>query len=75
MDYGKIIEFLDGKKTTIATIFGAIITFALGRGAIQSDTAELLATILVAIGYGSNFLTNKYWAMKEANGDQVKPVL
>lgn len=55
----KILAYLQGRKTTIATITGALITFSLARGYIASDVAELLATILVALGLSVNIATNK----------------
>ena len=46
-----IIEFLSGKKTTIATILGAILVYVQGRGYIQEDTAILFCN------YGCSSLT------------------
>lgn len=55
----QILEFLQGRKTTIATILGALITFSLARNYIPADVAELLATILLALGFGINIATAK----------------
>jgi hypothetical protein len=50
----KLLSFLDGKKTTIATILGAILTFVVGREYIQPDVANLVSVILIALGLGAN---------------------
>jgi hypothetical protein len=55
----QILEFLQGRKTTIATILGAFITFSLARGYIAPDVAELLATIMLALGLSINIATAK----------------
>jgi hypothetical protein len=55
----QILAYLQGRKTTIATILGALITFSLARGYIASDVAELLATILLALGLSINIATAK----------------
>lgn len=55
----KFLTFLRGKKTTIATIIGAIITFSLTRGYIDGDLANLLATIMIALGFTVNYATSK----------------
>lgn len=60
----KVIEFLSGKKTTIATIIGALIVFALGRGYIQQDIAELLSAIMIALGLTANVATKAYYDSK-----------
>lgn len=50
----KILNLLSGKKTSIATILGAILVFVLGRGYIGVDLANLIATIFVALGLTVN---------------------
>ncbi len=47
-------EWLQGKKTTIATIIGLLITFSLSRGWIADDVATLLAGIMAALGLTAN---------------------
>lgn len=49
-----ILSMVQGKKTSIASIVGALIIFAVGRDYIEKDTAELLAVILATIGISSN---------------------
>ena len=55
----KLLSKINGKKTTIATIFGAVITFCLGQGYITSEVANLLTTILVALGFTANYANSK----------------
>lgn len=55
----KVLNFLKGKKTTTATVIGALIVFSLGRGYIAMDTAELLSTIMIALGLSANVATAK----------------
>jgi len=54
-----LLDKINGRKTTIATILGAIITFCLGRGYLAVDVAELLSVILVALGIGANYANAK----------------
>ena len=61
----KILLWLSGKKTTIATIISAIVVFALGRGYIAQDVAELISAIMIALGLTANIATAKmYKGMK-----------
>ena len=57
----KILLWLSGKKTTIATVIGAVVVFALGRGYIAQDVAELISTIMIALGLTANIATNKMY--------------
>lgn len=47
-------SFLQGKKTSIATILDAIVIFLLNRGCIDADIAQLISVILVALGLTAN---------------------
>ncbi len=67
---GKIIEFLSGKKTSMATIISAVVIFSLGRGYIQQDVAELISAIMIAIGLTANIGTAKYYASKGIASDK-----
>jgi len=60
-----IIEFLSGKKTTIATILAAILVYLQGRGYIQTDTATLISAIMVALGLTANVATGIYYKNKQ----------
>jgi len=59
---GTIIEFLSGKKTTIAAVIGAVIVFCLGRGYIEQDVAGLISAIMVALGFTMNVVTARYYS-------------
>lgn len=54
-----LLTFLQGKKTTIGTILGLLITYSLTKGCIDNDLALLLSSLLVALGLGSNVATAK----------------
>lgn len=56
-----ILIWLSGKKTTIATVLGAIVIFLLGRGLIAQDVAELISAIMIALGLTANIATNKIY--------------
>lgn len=60
----KLLCWLSGKKTTIATIIGLVVVFAIGRGWISQDVATLISGIMVALGYTSNVLTTKMYNNK-----------
>jgi len=60
----KIIEFLSGKKTSIATIIGLLIVFSVDRGYLPTDIATLISGIMVALGFTMNVATTKYYANK-----------
>lgn len=49
-----ILTYLQGKKTSIATILGAIIVYCLTKGFIDADLAQLLSAIMVALGLTVN---------------------
>ena len=57
----KILIWLSGKKTTIATVISAIVVFALGRGYIAQDVAELISAIMIALGLTANIATAKMY--------------
>jgi uncharacterized membrane protein len=61
-----IIAFLAGKKTTIATIVGAVVVWALGRDYIAQDTAQLISVCMVALGFTANVMTARYYKSKIA---------
>lgn len=55
----KLLNYLDGKKTTIATILGAILVFAQGRDYVAQDVAELISIVLIALGLSVNYAKAK----------------
>ncbi len=50
----KFMSLINGRKTTIATIIGLLITFSLARGWLADDVATLLAGIMAALGFTAN---------------------
>ncbi len=50
----KLWIFLQGKKTSIGTIAGAIIIYTLNNGYIDGDQAQLISVILAALGITAN---------------------
>jgi len=57
----KILIWLSGKKTTIATVISAFVIFLIGRGLIAQDVAELISAIMIALGLTANIATNKIY--------------
>lgn len=57
----KILIWLSGKKTTIATVISALVIFLIGRGLIAQDVAELISAIMIALGLTANITTNKMY--------------
>ena len=57
----KILIWLSGKKTTIATVISALVIFLIGRGLIAQDVAELISAIMIALGLSANIATNKIY--------------
>lgn len=55
----KLLEFLNGRKTTIGTVLGAIVTYCLGKGYIGADEANLLSVVLVSLGLTANIINAK----------------
>lgn len=53
------IEFLKGKKSTIASAIGLIVVFCVNRGYIQQDISELLMSLLTVTGLGINYAESK----------------
>jgi len=64
----KILDLINGKKTSIAVIIGAILTFTLGRDMIAADTANLISTILVALGISANLVNANTESKRPVNG-------
>lgn len=60
----KLWLFLQGKKTSIATISGVIIVYLLNKGMIDADTAQLISLILAGLGLSAN--TGSYIVNKNA---------
>jgi len=52
------LDYLRGRKTTIASIVALLITYSLTKGFIDNDLAILLNGILVALGLTANYINN-----------------
>ena len=50
----KLWNFLQGKKTSIATISGAVLIYLLNNGNIDAETAQLISIILASLGLSAN---------------------
>jgi hypothetical protein len=46
-------------KTTIMAIIGAIIIYGVGKGWIGQDEAELISSLMVALGLSVNAVTRR----------------
>ena len=55
----KILLFLRGKKTIIATILWALVTLAYTKNIIDQDVMNTLSIILTALGLGVGVASNK----------------
>jgi hypothetical protein len=52
----KLLDFLRGKKTTIASIIGLVVVFSVNRGYIAQDVSELIMGILTILGLSVNYV-------------------
>ncbi|MDQ1317132.1 MAG: hypothetical protein QG588_783 [Candidatus Poribacteria bacterium] len=50
----KVWVWLQGKKTSIATISGAVLVYALNQGFVSPEQAQLISVILMALGISAN---------------------
>lgn len=62
--WNKIGDWLNTRKTSIATIMGAILVYAIGREWIAQDTAQLITMIMAGLG----ITVNAYNASERAKG-------
>ena len=65
MSIDDVISFLSNKKTTIWAVLSAILVWALGRGYVAQDTAQLFANIGVILGLAANAITQTYYNNKK----------
>lgn len=61
----QIANWLNTRKTSIATIIGAVLVYALGRHWIAQDTAQLITMVMAALGVS----VNAYNASERAKGN------
>lgn len=47
-------------KTTISSLIALSVVYALGRGYIAQDTAELITQVVAIIGTGANIIMKKH---------------
>jgi hypothetical protein len=50
----KFWNYIQGKKTSIATIAGAVLIYCLNNGVVDADTAQLISVIMAALGISAN---------------------
>lgn len=55
----KLLLYLQGKKTSIATIISLILIFCLNRNYIPRDVGILIAGIMTALGLTVNIVSAK----------------
>ena len=49
----KLLSWLDGKKTYIVVVIGAVLNVAVAFGWITPDNLEAINAVLVALGLGA----------------------
>jgi hypothetical protein len=47
-------NWIQGKKTSIATISGALLVYMLNNGTVGPNEAQLISVILAALGISAN---------------------
>ena len=55
----KILDLVNGRKTTIVSVVMLIVIFSVNRSWIAQDVAELISTIFVALGISANYANYK----------------
>lgn len=55
----RVLAFLEGKKTHIVGIAGAVNTYLIAASVITPELGALFATILVSLGSGAAYVTNQ----------------
>ena len=55
----KILDLVNGKKTTIVSVVMLIVIFSVNRSWIPQDVAELISAIFVALGFSANYANYK----------------
>ena len=57
MTLDKILDFLNGKKATIASIIFAISAYLAASGVIGQNEVALITAIVSALGGGASYIT------------------
>lgn len=55
----KFLKFINGKKTSIATVCGLVLAFCQARGYLDPDVSVLIAGVLAALGISVNIANAK----------------
>jgi hypothetical protein len=55
----QLLVYLQGKKSTIIAIAGALNTYAMAVGLIDNQLGALIATVIVILGGGANVVSMK----------------
>jgi len=55
----KILDLVNGRKTTIVAVVMLIVIFSVNRSWIPQDVAELISSIFVALGISANYANYK----------------
>jgi len=55
----KILDLVNGRKTTIVAVVMLIVIFSVNRNWIPTDVAELISAIFVALGVSANYANYK----------------
>jgi hypothetical protein len=53
----KILNFLDGKKSVIIAILGAVVVWITKENLVDLATAELLMAVIGILGGGASYVT------------------
>ena len=61
----QFLVYVQGKKTTIIAIAGALNTYAMTIGWIDNNLGALIATIILILGGGANYATAKMGSRME----------
>jgi len=57
----ELLIWLSGKKTTIMAIVALFVTLALTKQWIDNDWAIFINGVLVVLGFGANYATNRIY--------------
>ena len=55
----QILLFLQGKKTVIVAILGAVVVWVSKENWVDFFTAEMLMTVIAILGGGASYATKK----------------
>ena len=67
-----ILNYFDGKKTTILAITAAIISYLVATGLITAELGALLQTIISLLAGGAVVATNRVLGYRNKFGERTK---